>query len=37
MLPLGAVSLEMCLCSFQNENKVLKARLPQMAARESSF
>lgn len=37
MLLLGAVSLEMCLCSFQNENKVLKARLPQMAARESAF
>lgn len=37
MLLLEAVFLEMCLCSFQNENKVLKSRLPQMAVRESAF
>lgn len=37
MLLSGAVSLEMCLCSFQNENKALKTRFPQMTARESAF
>lgn len=37
MLLSGAVTLGICLCSFQNENKALKARLQQMAARKSAF
>lgn len=32
----GAASLGVRLCSFQNENKALKAGLPQMAATESA-